>query len=361
MMTGFPPGGLPSPAAGRTMGPGGAGLGGAGYASRSAGSTGAAGNNFVFGNAGGGYGQSSSHQGGGNIDLADFPALGSGVGVNQTPGPLTSSLGGAASRAAVAAAVASSAAAGARIAGNGSGFNTDDFPALGAPSVPGNNGPQSFSNGSQAQVAAAAAAAAAAAEQASAAAALQHQASQREVHRLGLLVNNVNGSPQVSNRGAQGQAGALNAACGGFGEMDRVSLQSRRVLTGHQLADGNAFLVVCKNYATKLGAAQASGLPALSTSTGGAQSWSQSGDTRAALPNGTSSRSPALTTTTTPASQILFSPADRFGLAGLLRIIKLQAAGPGAGGASGANPEDVGMLALGSDLQTLGLDVGSDQ
>lgn len=62
----------------------------------------------------------------------------------------------------------------------------------------------------------------------------------------------------------------------------------------------------------------------------------------------------------TPASQILFSPADRFGLAGLLRIIKLQAGGPGAGGANGAKPEDVGMLALGSDLQSLGLDVGSE-
>lgn len=84
-------------------------------------------------------------------------------------------------------------------------------------------GPQQhFGNGSQASAAAAAAQAAQQAEQASAAAALQHQASQREAHRLGLLAN-VNGSPQAANRGAQGQQPALNAARGGFGEMERVS------------------------------------------------------------------------------------------------------------------------------------------
>ncbi|GAA5867055.1 hypothetical protein JCM1840_001469 [Sporobolomyces johnsonii] len=48
----------------------------------------------------------------------------------------------------------------------------------------------------------------------------------------------------------------------------------------------------------------------------------------------------------TPAQQVLFSPADRFGLLGLLHIIKT------------ADP-DVGMLALGNDLTNLGLDLGA--
>lgn len=48
-----------------------------------------------------------------------------------------------------------------------------------------------------------------------------------------------------------------------------------------------------------------------------------------------------------PAQQVLFSPADRFGLLGLLNIIKLS-----------ADP-DFGMLTLGTDLEKLGLDLGS--
>ena len=44
---------------------------------------------------------------------------------------------------------------------------------------------------------------------------------------------------------------------------------------------------------------------------------------------------------------MLFSPADRFGLLGLLNIIKLS-----------ADP-DFGMLTLGTDLEKLGLDLGS--
>ncbi|GAA5902779.1 CCR4-NOT core subunit CDC36 [Sporobolomyces salmoneus] len=48
----------------------------------------------------------------------------------------------------------------------------------------------------------------------------------------------------------------------------------------------------------------------------------------------------------TPAQQVLFSPADRFGLIGLLHIIKT------------ANT-DQGMLALGNDLTNLGLDLGA--
>ncbi|GAA5851715.1 hypothetical protein JCM5353_002065 [Sporobolomyces roseus] len=48
----------------------------------------------------------------------------------------------------------------------------------------------------------------------------------------------------------------------------------------------------------------------------------------------------------TPVQQVLFSPADRFGLIGLLHIIK------------SANT-DQGMLALGNDLTNLGLDLGA--
>jgi CCR4-NOT transcription complex subunit 2 len=44
----------------------------------------------------------------------------------------------------------------------------------------------------------------------------------------------------------------------------------------------------------------------------------------------------------------LFSPADRFGLIGLLHIIKT------------ANT-DQGMLALGNDLTNLGLDLGAPE
>lgn len=236
---GFPPSGMGSPAAVRSMGP-------AGYAARSGGgshgNTGAGSYLFAGGGGGGGAGSYGQGQGGGNLDMSDFPALGSaGAGVNQgqseaatrphsirmgkgthashlllrAASSLASTLNNAASR------------GGAASSGQGSGFTSDDFPALGAPSAAGGmtGGPQHFANGSQAQSAATAAAAAAAAEQASAAAALQHQASQREAHRLGML-SNVNGSPQAANRGTgQGQPPALNAARGGFGEMERVSRQ----------------------------------------------------------------------------------------------------------------------------------------
>ncbi|TIA86654.1 hypothetical protein E3P99_03617 [Wallemia hederae] len=48
----------------------------------------------------------------------------------------------------------------------------------------------------------------------------------------------------------------------------------------------------------------------------------------------------------TPAQQVLVSPADRFGLLGLLNIIRMSSS-------------DMGMLALGSDLTNLGLDLSS--
>ncbi|KAK0521440.1 transcriptional regulator [Tilletia horrida] len=50
--------------------------------------------------------------------------------------------------------------------------------------------------------------------------------------------------------------------------------------------------------------------------------------------------------TQTPAQQILASPADRFGLLGLLSVIRMQ-------------DPDLSMLALGNDLQNLGLNMSS--
>lgn len=50
----------------------------------------------------------------------------------------------------------------------------------------------------------------------------------------------------------------------------------------------------------------------------------------------------------TPAQQVLFSPADRYGLLGLLHIIK-------------ESDPDLSMLALGTDLTTLGLDLSATE
>lgn len=50
----------------------------------------------------------------------------------------------------------------------------------------------------------------------------------------------------------------------------------------------------------------------------------------------------------TPAQQVLFSPADRYGLLGLLHTIK-------------SSDPDQTMLALGTDLTNLGLDLGSSE
>lgn len=50
----------------------------------------------------------------------------------------------------------------------------------------------------------------------------------------------------------------------------------------------------------------------------------------------------------TPAQQVLSSPADRFGLLGLLSVIKMQ-------------DPDLSMLAMGSDLQTLGLNLNAPE
>ncbi|KAM0751322.1 hypothetical protein T439DRAFT_325465 [Meredithblackwellia eburnea MCA 4105] len=62
--------------------------------------------------------------------------------------------------------------------------------------------------------------------------------------------------------------------------------------------------------------------------------------------NGSTSTSTTSSSIQTPAQQVLFSPADRFGLLGLLQLIKTR-------------DPDLGMMGLGTDLTTLGLDLGA--
>ncbi|GAA5969506.1 hypothetical protein JCM8115_000411 [Rhodotorula mucilaginosa] len=85
------------------------------------------------------------------------------------------------------------------------------------------------------------------------------------------------------------------------------------------------------------GAAQAAALLAAAAAAGGAATH--------ALPPPTSSVTVG-GVPQTPAQQVLFSPADRYGLLGLLHTIK-------------SSDPDQTMLALGTDLTNLGLDLGS--
>ena len=64
--------------------------------------------------------------------------------------------------------------------------------------------------------------------------------------------------------------------------------------------------------------------------------------------NPSSTTQPPAPAAQTPVQQVLFSPADRYGLLGLLHIIK-------------TTDPDLSMLALGSDLTTLGLDLGATE
>lgn len=62
----------------------------------------------------------------------------------------------------------------------------------------------------------------------------------------------------------------------------------------------------------------------------------------------TTSTTGGISTVTMPHHQVLFSPADRYGLLGLLHIIKTQ-------------DPDLSMLTLGSDLTALGLDLAATE
>ena len=151
-------------------------------------------------------------------------------------------------------------------------------------------------------------------EQASAAATLQHQRLARE----------------------QNHSQTLNAARGGFGEPER-------------------------NYATKVGMQQPPGMSIAqnwsTAGTGGFESGitglDMNGSGRALNADGSNGgiemhHNQALQQAKTPAQQVLTSPADRFGLVGLLNIIKMH-------------DPDLSMLAMGSDLQALGMRLESTE
>lgn len=290
--------------------------------------------------------QSQGQGQGGELNLTDFPALGGGQGQQGgAPG-----LGGLNNPLSSYATQAGTGGVTAALRGGAPlrNFNQDDFPALNnqAGATEGRTGEDGFPHG--------------VAEQVSAAAALQHQHQQREQHRQSLLGSVVGGARTDAS---------LSAARGGFGELDR-------------------------NYATKPGAGPPG--PGLGVQQ---QTWAPpgtlfAGNNGAAGPNQlnglqrasspSSARSPLsgvrnaagnlgasspLTDNAsvrndsiqgaagsnnvggalgvmaqTPAQQILTSPADRFGLLGLLSLIK-------------SSDPDLSMLSMGVDLQTFGLNL----
>lgn len=213
-------------------------------------------------------------------------------------------------------------------------LNTDDFPSLS----------DGFANGAAAGASSANTAATASQEQASAAATLQHQRLARE----------------------QNQSQTLNAARGGFGEPERdyatkVGMQQPPGMSAAQ----NWFSANFGGNAAVLGLnGTGQGAGAMHSPATANQLASQALDgvdgigQRAAasnvaaglmMPSATGVSSGATPQTAkTPAQQVLTSPADRFGLVGLLNIIKLQ-------------DPDLSMLAMGSDLQTLGLNLGAQE
>ncbi|KAJ9476646.1 General negative regulator of transcription subunit 2 [Pseudozyma hubeiensis] len=277
--------------------------------------------------------QSQGQGQGGELNLSDFPALGGAQGQQGgAPG-----LGGLSyATQAGTGGVASALRSGAPLRSFAS---QDDFPALNQTgSAEGRTGEDGFPHG--------------VAEQVSAAAALQHQHQQREQHRQSLLGSVVGGARTDAS---------LSAARGGFGEPDR-------------------------NYATKLGAGppgpglgvqQQTWAPPGSLfggNNGGSAPNQLNGLNRSSSPS--SARSPLSSVRNaagnlgasspltdnastradsvslgqtgamaqTPAQQILTSPADRFGLLGLLSLIK-------------SSDPDLSMLSMGVDLQTFGLNL----
>ncbi|UZJ53419.1 hypothetical protein CBS101457_002739 [Exobasidium rhododendri] len=247
----------------------------------------------AFSGSGGGNGQAAGQTGqhgglqqGGqsSLNINDFPAL-----------------GGAANLASSGNDAVNYATSASGLLRSGEGVSNEDFPSLNE----GFSGNGVGNNSNQ--------------EQVSAAATLQHQRIARE----------------------QNQTQTLNAARGGFGEPER-------------------------NYATKVGMQQPPGMSI-------AQNWSSTGTgglgSLESIVNGGSrlsdindgngggvkgqgstasmmSHNAAPQLAKTPAQQVLTSPADRFGLLGLLNIIKMQ-------------DPDLSMLAMGSDLQLMGMSLDS--
>lgn len=291
-------------------------------------------------------GQSQGQGQGGELNLSDFPALGGQQGGQGQQGGASGlgSLNSYASQAGTAGVTA-----GLRGGAPLRNFNQDDFPALNQPgSAEGRNGEDGFPHG--------------VAEQVSAAAALQHQHQQREQHRQSLLGSVVGGARTDAS---------LSAARGGFGEPDRnyanklgagppgpgLGVQQQtwappgslfgnatgagmNQLNGLQRSSSPSSarspLSSVRNAAGNLGASSPltdnASVRGDSIGNVGAQNAAGLGQTGAMAQ--------------TPAQQILTSPADRFGLLGLLSLIK------------SADP-DLSMLSMGVDLQTFGLNLNS--
>lgn len=293
-------------------------------------------------------GQSQGQGQGGELNLSDFPALGGGQqgGQGQQGGApgldgLNNPLSSYATQAGTDG-VTAALRGGAPLRN----FNQDDFPALNqSGSTEGRAGDDGFPHG--------------VAEQVSAAAALQHQHQQREQHRQSLLGSVVGGARSDAS---------LSAARGGFGEPDRnyatklgagpsgpglgVQQQTwappgsvfggagQNQLNGlqHSSSPSSARspLSSVRNTAGNLGASS----PLTENASVRGDSLGAAGSNNAVGMGQTGAMAQ------TPAQQILTSPADRFGLLGLLSLIK------------SADP-DLSMLSMGVDLQTFGLNLNS--
>ncbi|SOV08163.1 related to CDC36 - transcription factor [Ustilago sp. UG-2017a] len=287
-------------------------------------------------------GQSQGQGQGGELNPSDFPALGGGQQGGQGQqggapglGGLNNPLSSYATQAGIGG-VTAALSGGAPLRN----FNQDDFPALNqSGSTDGRTGDDGFPHG--------------VAEQVSAAAALQHQHQQREQHRQSLLGSVVGGARSDAS---------LSAARGGFGEPDRNYATKLGAgppgpgLGMHQQTwapPGSVFGGAGQNQLNGLQRASspssarsplssvrnaAGNLGASSPLTDNASVRGNSLDAAAAGQTGAMAQ--------TPAQQILTSPADRFGLLGLLSLIK-------------SSDPDLSMLSMGVDLQTFGLNLNS--
>ena len=244
-----------------------------------------------------------------------------------------------------------------------------------------------------------------AAEQASAVAALQHQHAAREQHRQNLLGamqqqqqqqqptqnssdlnKNADSSGSSASGGGNNAHAALSAAKGGFGEPERnyatklgagnAGINAAWLTAAQQNPGGVAAAVAAaanSSSGTGAGVSSVGGLPpgiglgsTNGINSGGASDNAALQRQRAAaiaaaqagLPQdlanpassagGGANPNPTGEVASSPGQQVLFSPADRFGLVGLLSIIKMQ-------------DPDLSMLALGADLSQLGLNMSSQE
>ncbi|PWN38340.1 uncharacterized protein FA14DRAFT_25976 [Meira miltonrushii] len=281
--------------------------------------------------SGAGAGQSTGQQGqSGSLNINDFPALGGSF--NSAP-----SIGGGTMS------YANSTVGNRNGAGVEAGLNTDDFPSLtDGFSVNAANGVGS----QQANQ-----------EQASAAATLQHQRLAREQNPSQQTLNAARGgfggdvdrnyATKVGMQQPPGMSAAQNWFSQNFGGAAAVAAGlNGSAPTGAGSLQSPALANQVANRALD-GVGGQGGLDgqqggAGNVGSGGLMLPNVGGGT---APGGTQSQA-AGAIAKTPAQQVLTSPADRFGLVGLLNIIKMQ-------------DPDLSMLAMGSDLQTLGLNLGA--